>query len=161
MTSRAGTIRHLFLAQAKGTPMMPVEQAVALEQRGLEGDRHAAKPAGGKRQVLLLDAAALQALDLPPGALKENIVIDGLPLESFEPGQRLALGPEVVVELTMACVPCQRLNQLRPGLLKEAWGQRGQLARVIRGGTLRVGDAVEVLDVNPEAPKKITPRLPG
>lgn len=155
------TVRHLFLAQEKGTPMKPVDTAVALEQRGLEGDRHAKRPAGGKRQVLLLDAASHAALNLPPGALKENIVLEGVPLESFEYGQRLALGPEVVVEIAMTCVPCQKLNTIRPGLLKESWGQRGQLAKVIKGGTLKVGDPIQVLDVNPEVPKKIRPRLPG
>lgn len=155
-----GTIRHLFLAQAKGTPMLGVSEAVAVEQRGLQGDRHAKRPAGGKRQVLLLDASAHETLGLPPGTLKENIVIEGLPIEDFPYGQRLALGPEVVVEITMVCVPCQKLNQIRPNLLKESWGQRGMLARVLRGGTLRVGDSVAVLDVNPEAPRKIVPKLP-
>jgi MOSC domain-containing protein YiiM len=160
MTS-SPTIRHLFLAQAKGTPMKPVDEAVALEQRGLEGDRHAKRTAGGKRQVLLMDAASHEFLNLPPGTLKENIVVEGVPIEQLPPGQRLALGPEVVVEITMICVPCQKLNAIRPGLLKESWGNRGMLARVLTGGRLRVGDQVRLLDVNPDAPKPIKPKLPG
>lgn len=156
-----GTIRHLFLAQEKGTPMRAVAEAVAIAERGLAGDRHAKRPPGGKRQVLLLDSASPDALGLPPGTLKENIVIAGLPLEDLPYGQRLGLGPEVVVEITMVCVPCQKLNQIRPNLLKESWGRRGMLARVLNGGTLRVGDAVTLLDVNPEAPRKIVPKLPG
>lgn len=155
------TIRHLFLAQAKGTPMLPVDEAVALEQRGLQGDRHAKRTAGGKRQVLLLDAASHELLNLPPGTLKENIVVEGVPIEQLPPGQRLALGPEVVVEITMICVPCQKLNTIRPGLLKESWGNRGMLARVLTGGRMRVGDQVRLLDVNPDAPKPIKPKLPG
>jgi MOSC domain-containing protein YiiM len=160
MTSSA-TIRHLFLAQAKGTPMKPVDEAVALEQRGLEGDRHAKRTAGGKRQVLLLDAASHALLNLPPGTLKENIVVEGVPIEKLPPGQRLALGPEVVVEITMICVPCQKLNAIRPGLLKDSWGHRGMLARVLQGGRMRVGDPVRLLDVNPDAPRPIKPKLPG
>ena len=39
-------------------------------------------------------------------------------------------------------------------------GRRGQLARILRGGVVREGDGVTVLDVNPEAPCVIRPKLP-
>lgn len=156
----SGRIEGLFLAQAKRTPMLPVAEAEAIAGQGLAGCRHAERAPGGKRQVLLMDRASIAALGLPPAALKENVLIAGLPLESLPPGQRLALGPEVVVELTEQCVPCQRLEAIRPGLLKESWGRRGQLARVIAGGTLRVGDEARLLEVNPDAPRKPMPKLP-
>lgn len=155
-----GRIEQLFLAQEKRSPMLPVAEAEAIARRGFKGCRHAGRAPGGKRQVLLLDTRSLEALDLAPGAIKENVLVSGLPLESYEPGQRLGLGPEVIVEITEGCVPCQRLNELRPGLLKEAWRQRGQLAQVIAGGRVRAGDAVRVLEVNPDAPKKPYPKLP-
>jgi len=155
-----GTIRALLLAQERGTPMKRVPEAQALEGRGFVGDRHGKKKPNGKRQLLLLDEASHQALRLGAGELKENVVISGLPLESLPPGQRLALGDEVVVELTEPCVPCSKLERIRPGLLKASWGQRGQLARVLRGGMVREGDGVRLLDVNPEAPRPIRPKLP-
>jgi MOSC domain-containing protein YiiM len=141
--------------------MRQVPAARAVAGHGLEGCRHARKwKEGHARQLLLLDVASHAALGLPLGALKENVALEGLPLESLPAGQRLALGPEVVVELSGPCVPCARLNALRPGLLKEAWGQRGQLARILVGGALQAGDAVRLLDVNPAAPRPIRPRLP-
>jgi MOSC domain-containing protein YiiM len=155
-----GTIRALLLAQERGTPMKRVPEAEALEGRGFVGDRHGKKKPNGKRQLLLLDEASHGALRLGAGELKENVVIAGLPLESLPPGQRLALGTEVVVELTEPCVPCSKLERIRPGLLKESWGQRGQLAKVLRGGTVREGDGVRLLDINPEAPRPIRPKLP-
>jgi MOSC domain-containing protein YiiM len=155
-----GTIRALLLAQERGTPMKRVPEAEALEGRGFQGDRHGKKKPNGKRQLLLLDEASHAALRLGAGELKENVVIAGLPLESLPAGQRLALGVEVVVELTEPCVPCSKLERLRPGLLKESWGQRGQLAKVLRGGTVREGDGVRLLDVNPDAPRPIRPKLP-
>src|SRR5687767_14150705 len=106
--------------------MKDVEEAVALTDKGLEGDRHCRKPPGGKRQVLLLDEDSLHLLRLPIGALKENLVIAGLSLESMKPGARLRIGKDVVVALTGPCTPCQKLDQLRPGLMSEAWGHRGQ-----------------------------------
>lgn len=155
-----GKVTGLFLGVARGEPMRAVASAEALEGLGLDGCRHAKKPGGGKRQVLLMDAASPVALGLAAGDLKENIVVAGLALEAMPPGQRLALG-DAVVELTEACVPCQRVEAIRPGLLKASWGKRGQLARVIAGGPIALGDAVRVLDRNPDVPPKPQPRLPG
>lgn len=160
MDTPTGTIRALLLAQERGTPMKRVPEAQALEGRGFVGDRHGKKKPNGKRQLLLLDEAAHAALRLGPGELKENVVISGLPLESLPAGQRLALGTEVVVELTEPCIPCSKLERIRRGLLKDSWGQRGQLAKVLRGGTVREGDGVRLLDVNPDAPRPIQPKLP-
>ncbi|MDY7227430.1 MOSC domain-containing protein [Hyalangium rubrum] len=160
MNPATGTIRALLLAQARGTPMRRVPEALAVEQRGFEGDRHFQRALGHKRQLLLLDESSREALQVEVGALKENILIAGLPLDTLPPGQRLALGDTVLVELTEPCVPCWKLDALRPGLLKESWGRRGQLARVLRGGTVREGDTVRLLDINPDAPRVIRPKLP-
>ncbi|NPC68159.1 MOSC domain-containing protein [Corallococcus sp. AB018] len=140
--------------------MRRVPEARAVEQHGFEGDRHQRRAVGHKRQLLLLDEAQRAALDVPEGALKENVLVEGLPLDALPPGQRLALGAEVVVELTEPCVPCWKLDALRPGLLKDSWGRRGQLARVLKAGTVHEGDTVRLLDVNPDAPRIIRPKLP-
>lgn len=163
LVNATGTIRALLLAQARGTPMKRVPEAHAVAGQGFEGDRHAQralKMPNHPRQVLLVDEASRVSLDVPVGALKENVLVEGLALDTLPPGQRLALGDEVVVELTLPCVPCWKLDALRPGLLKESWGRRGQLARVLRGGTVHEGDAVRLLDVNPDAPRPIQPKLP-
>ncbi|RKG93036.1 MOSC domain-containing protein [Corallococcus terminator] len=140
--------------------MRQVPEARAVEQHGFEGDRHQRRTVGHKRQLLLVDEAQRTALDVPVGALKENVLVEGLALDALPPGQRLALGAEVVVELTEPCVPCWKLDALRPGLLQESWGRRGQLARVLKAGTVREGDSVRLLDVNPDAPRIIRPKLP-
>ncbi len=146
--------------------MLRVPEAVAVEGRGFEGCRHFQRMGGPhrqrllKRQLLLLDEASREALRVEIGALKENVLIAGLALDSLPPGQRLALGDEVVVELTEPCTPCWKLDALRPGLLSESWGRRGQLAQVLRGGRVREGDTVRLLDVNPDAPRVIRPKLP-
>lgn len=157
---RQGTIRALRLARPRGEPMLDVEAAVAEAGRGFLGDRHATRRPGHGRQLLLLDEAELAFLGLPGGVLKENVLLGGIPLESLGAGQRLHLGQEVVVELTEPCIPCWKLDRIRPGLISEAWGHRGQLARVLEGGTVRVGDPVQLGALNPEAPRPIRPRLP-
>ena len=156
----AGVVRALRLAGASGEPMRTVDAAVAETERGLVGDRHSRRPPGHRRQVLLVDQAELDLLGLPGGVLKENVVLEGVALESLPPGQRLHLGLEVVLELTEPCLPCSKLEGIRPGLISEAWGHRGQLARVVVGGTIGVGDPVRLGEINPEAPRPIRPKLP-
>ena len=158
--ARTGVVRALRLAGRSGEPMRDVNSAVAEVERGFIGDRHAARRPGHRRQLLLVDQAELDSLALPGGVLKENVLLKGIPLESLEAGQRLHLGDEVVLELTEACVPCSKLERIRPGLISDAWGHRGQLARVLAGGTVRVGDTVRLGVVNPDAPRPIRPRLP-
>lgn len=154
-----GRLIGLYLAVASGEPMRPVKQARALVGRGLEGCRHGKKRPDSKRQVLLMDAANLRALGIGPSRMKENLLVEGLDLEHLPPGQRLKVG-DAVLELTEPCIPCHKMDKLRPGLLRESYGRRGVLARVIEEGELSEGAEVTLLDVNPDAPKPIQPRLP-
>jgi MOSC domain-containing protein YiiM len=140
--------------------MRAVESAVAETERGFVGDRHSRRAPGHRRQLLLVSDAELASLGLPEGVLKENVLLQGIPLESLPAGQRLHLGEEVVVEITEPCIPCWKLDHIRPGLISEAWGHRGQLARVVAGGTVRVGDPVRLGEVAPDAPRPVRPRLP-
>lgn len=152
-------VTAVYLAVASGQPMKRVPEALAVEGRGLEGCRHGKKRPGTKRQVLLMDLANLRALDVELGAMKENLIVEGLPLEELPAGQRLQIG-DAILELTEQCVPCHKMDKLRPGLLQQSYGRRGQLAKVIRAGTIAEGAEVRLLDVNPDAPRPIRPKLP-
>ena len=52
---------------------------------------------------------------------------------------------EAVFEITMVCDPCQRMDDLRPGLRAELDGKRGMLARVVESGDVAIGDELELL----------------
>ena len=54
------------------------------------------------------------------------------------------LGDDVIVEITQFCEPCDRMEEIRPGLRQELDKQRGMLATVISGGIASVGDAVQI-----------------
>lgn len=135
-----GTVTHLFLCGAKGVPLTPVGEVRAVSRLGLDGDRHQKEDA--PNQLLLIDEETLGEFDVPPGALRENIVTRGIDVQRIPYGTRLRLG-EVEIELTKACTPCKLLEGIRPGLLKAMVGRRGVHARVLGTGTIRVGDAVE------------------
>lgn len=138
----AGTVVAVQLCPGHRLPMAARAEVRAVAGLGLEGDFHAR---GGRRQVLLIDLEILEALGLKPGQVKENLTVRGVGLQSLPAGTHLQVGSEAVLELTGPCTPCGRMDEIRPGLQAELAGRRGVLARVVRGGAIRVGDPVRVV----------------
>ena len=121
--------------------MEELHEVRALVDFGLEGCAHA-RP--GNRQVLLVDRETLDAMNLRPGILRENITTDGLNVNGLRVGQQLRIG-EASIEITAVCTPCDQMEKIRPGLRKELWGRRGMLARVLTSGIIRPGDPIDKL----------------
>ncbi|MEW5975766.1 MAG: MOSC domain-containing protein [Acidobacteriota bacterium] len=140
--SKNSQVVALQLCVGHRQPMKRVATVTALQDFGLEGDRHAC--AGSRRQVLLIEEETLHELALSYGEVKENITTRGIALMNLTPGQRLRLGDSVEIEITQVCDPCARMEEIRSGLQSRLQGRRGMLGRVIVGGTLQVGDRVEV-----------------
>jgi MOSC domain-containing protein YiiM len=136
------SVHSLFRAPNKRLPMEDLPEIQVVSDSGLEGCAHA-RP-GRKRQVLLVDKETLDAMDLQPGILRENITTNGLNVNSLAIGQQLRVG-ETRLEVSEICTPCDQMEKIRPGLRRELWGRRGMLCRVIEGGIIRRGDAIEKL----------------
>jgi MOSC domain-containing protein YiiM len=136
-----GRVSDLFIATERREPMKAVREVVALADRGFEGCIHGRQ--GSKRQVLIIDKETLAEFKLPPGSVRENITIDGVNIAQLRIGQRLAIG-EAVLEVTIPCEPCHRMDEIRMGLQEALKNRRGVLCRVIEGGRISQGDAVEV-----------------
>jgi MOSC domain-containing protein YiiM len=120
--------------------MEELSEVRVVTDAGFEGCAHA-RP-GRSRQVLLVDGETLDAMDLQPGVLRENITTSGLNVNSLAIGQQLRVGG-TRLEVREVCTPCDQMEKIRPGLRKELWGRRGMLCRVMEGGTIRRGDAIE------------------
>jgi len=135
-------VLHLFRALRKRAPMEELLEAHVVEQSGLEGCAHA-RP-NGKRQVLLVDVETLRAMDLQPGIIRENITTEGLDVKALKAGQRLIAGG-AELEVSAVCEPCELMEEIRAGLMEELAGRRGMLCRVVRGGKVKQGDAIEVV----------------
>jgi MOSC domain-containing protein YiiM len=146
------TARIFQLSRSKGgVPKLAVREARA-HALGLDGDGHAhPKIHGGPERAVCLYSleviAALQAEGHPifPGATGENVTITGLPWATLAAGARLALGPEVIVELTRIASPCKQIIEAfadrdSKRLADPAIGR--WYARVVREGLLRVGMTV-------------------
>jgi len=122
--------------------MTLVRSANVIEGLGIEGDKHAS--AASKRQVLLADKEALDAVGVLPGTIKENVTVEGVDVMRLPSGSLVRLGRSVVLEITAVCEPCFRMDEIRDGLKQELEGKRGMVSRVVRGGIINVGDPITV-----------------
>lgn len=120
--------------------MEELAEVRAVADQGFEGCVHG-RP-GSTRQVLLMDWETLEAMELPAGAVRENITTEGINVNGLEAGERLRIG-EALLEVTAPCTPCSLMEKIRPGLRREIRGRRGMLCRILEGGMIRRGDAIE------------------
>ncbi|WP_295910510.1 MOSC domain-containing protein [uncultured Xanthomonas sp.] len=146
---RAGRVEWIGLRPARDVPMHEVDAATAQTEGGLHGDRYAGR--NGKRGVTLIQAEHLPAIAalaghaaVAPATLRRNVVVSGIPLIALK-GRRFRIG-EVELEGIAPCDPCSRMEQaLGPGGYNAMRGHGGLCARIVQGGTLRLGDAVVAL----------------
>ena len=136
-----GTVRALFVKPEKGgTPVSLV--SVDATPTGFGGDHHSRRMT--RRQILLISRSVLNELNLEPGLIDENVVVDGLDVMSLTEGQQLRLG-DARVAVTVPCEPCVRMDDVRYGLKDALKDRRGMFVTVVAPGAVRVGDVVELI----------------
>jgi MOSC domain-containing protein YiiM len=149
-----GRVVSIHIADRAAGPMKSVTEVRAVAGRGLEGDRYFLKRGtysskhGPDREVTLIEIEAIEALErdygvkLSPGDARRNIVTRGVALNHLV-GKEFRVG-EAVLRGIRLCEPCQHLVRLTgqekvlPGLVHRG----GLRAQVVKGGVIRVGDAV-------------------
>lgn len=128
---------------------LPLERADLVAGHGIEGDQKAGH--NPERQLNILSYEWLQALEpqgyrTGPGQFGEQIIVQGLPLMDLNTGDRLQLGEHAVVQITKPRTGCDRLERAQRGKpVVGHLGPLGMLAKVVSGGTIRVGDPVALL----------------
>jgi MOSC domain-containing protein YiiM len=132
----------VWTSPGRGTARMDAhERRQAVVGGGLEGCAHANPP---KREVLFASKEHLDSVGVDPGAIRENLTVEGDDVQQWPIGQQVRVGG-ALFEITMVCDPCQRMDDLRQGLRAELDEKRGMLARVVESGEVAVGDEVELL----------------
>ena len=87
-----------------------------------------------------------------PGHIGENITTEGLPYDSFAPGNKYRIG-EVIVQISKACPPCRYLHSVPyvgeekgPEFVRTMSDRRGWYARVLQEGEIGQSDPIEMLE---------------
>ena len=133
----------------------PVTGPVAVGPLGLTGDGHAdlVNHGGTDKAICVYPSphyAAWQAelgiADFADGAFGENITLAGVTEADVCIGDIVTIGDDLIAQVSQPRQPCWKLA--RKWRLKDltaravANGRTGWYLRVLRGGTIRVGDAV-------------------
>ncbi|MEW7847531.1 MOSC domain-containing protein [Massilia aurea] len=132
-------IAGLSIRPAGTSAPQAVDRLTLVAGEGIDGDRH--RDPVSPRQLLLASQATYADLALAPHALRENILFD-MPIDDLPSGTVLQIGAEAQVRLMFVCEACGRLDLHGARLGARIGARRGVLARVVRGGVIRIGDTV-------------------
>ncbi|QDU76526.1 6-N-hydroxylaminopurine resistance protein [Bremerella volcania] len=117
---------------------------------GFENDGHRYEEHyAPKRAVTLFNREILDRFEpdgeaFPPGSVGENITVAGIDLGKLAIGTRLAVG-EAEIQLEKPWKPCHATNAASGQSRVNEREHLGFFASVVRPGTIRRGDVVEVL----------------
>ena len=150
-----GRIAQLSISPG-GVPKRAVPEA-RVTRLGFEGDAHDYEHHGGPERAVclfsleMIDALAAEGHATEPGAIGENVTVEGIDWTLVTPGARLRLGDEVVLEVTRYTSPCYKIAPVFLGgeyrrvsqKLNPGWSR--VYTRVLVEGSLRVGDRIQVM----------------
>jgi len=144
--NQTGKVVSLAVSTKKGIPKTCVEQVVVVENHGVEGDAHAGP---WHRQVSLLAQEGIQTmvdkgLTVGFGDFAENIATEGIDWLKVPVGTRVALGGDVVIEITQIGKTCHKPCAIFHRAGDCIMPREGIFGKVVKGGVLRVGDSIDV-----------------
>ncbi|WP_051460159.1 MOSC domain-containing protein [Methylopila sp. 73B] len=157
-----GVLLHIHVAPAASFEMEELAEAQCVAGRGIVGDRYyegsgTYSPKPDTREVTLIEQEALDALArndpplqagpiaLAPGDHRRNLTVRGVPLNHLV-GRRFRVG-DVILRGGRLNFPCKYLEELLglPVYLP-LYNRSGLNCGIERGGVIRPGDAIELLD---------------
>jgi MOSC domain-containing protein YiiM len=147
-------VAEIYVVSQGGQPMQKVSEIEAKEGIGLMGDRYAMRNGywtdDDECQVTLIEGEALDEItavgsaQVSQGQHRRNIVTRGIKLHELV-GKTFGVG-EVVLEYDRPRPPCRYIQSVsEPGMTRALGRDRGGIcARVVRSGTIRTNDRIEV-----------------
>jgi len=142
-----GRIRAISVSKEKGTRKVNVPRAELQTGLGIVGDAHAGN---WDRQISLLGIECIgkmvaRGAKVSPGDLAENITTEGIDLGTLKVGSKLRLGVNVELEITEFGKKCHGRCKIFEQIGDCIMPREGVFARVTQGGTINVGDVIEVI----------------
>ncbi len=158
---REGHVHQISISPG-GVPKFPIPEAL-VRAGGIEGDGHndTRLHGGPDAAVCLFSLEVIEAVraeghPISPGSTGENLTLHGLNWAAVTPGARLEFAGGVILEITRYTTPCSTIRDSFRGLDSKRIkhdlhpGQSRVYARVIREGTVRIGEAVALRPLAPQ-----------
>lgn len=143
-------VTSVNISEKKGTLKHPVPEIRLKLRHGIVGDAHAGD---WHRQISMLAEESIDKMrarlpQLKAGAFAENINTEGVDLKSLPIGTRLKIG-ETEVEVTQIGKECHNGCAIKKATGECVMPTEGIFVIVVREGTVRAGDAIEILKQEP------------
>jgi len=140
------SIIAVCVSEQKGVRKHEVSEIVIRKGEGVVGDAHGDDP---KRRISLLGDESVDKLrsvfpELKPGDFAENMLTEGIILYELPIGTMLRIG-ETELEVTQIGKECHQGCEIRRLTGDCVMPREGIFAEVIKEGTIRPGDTLEVL----------------
>jgi MOSC domain-containing protein YiiM len=140
-------INSIAISKKKGTRKTQVNEALLIQDHGLEGDAHAGP---WHRQVSFLASESIESarnrgLDVSFGDFAENIATSGIEWLKVPIGTRFQLGESALVEITQIGKECHNKCAIYYMAGDCIMPREGIFARVLKGGKIRCGDNVALI----------------
>lgn len=141
-----GTVKAVCISDLKGIQKSETTSITLEVERGIEGDAHAGP---WHRQVSLLSFEKVEEFkargaEVSNGSFGENIIVEGFDLKKLPIGTRFSCN-DVVLELTQIGKECHAHCAIYHKMGDCIMPREGVFTRVINGGTISTGDAIEVV----------------
>ncbi|MFC1820710.1 MOSC domain-containing protein [Thermodesulfobacteriota bacterium] len=141
-------IVSIAISKKKGTRKTQIEEASLIPDHGLEGDAHAGP---WHRQVSFLASESIekardQGLEITFGDFAENIATSGIDWPKIPVGTRVELGDSTMLEITQIGKECPNRCAIYYQAGDCIMPREGIFARVLKGGKIKNGDMVRILD---------------
>lgn len=148
-----GRVIAVCISEKKGTQKKEVPSVQLVPDWGIENDAHAGK---WHRQVSLLDLGKIEAFrekgaDVDFGAFGENIVAEGFDFRTLPVGTRFRIG-DALLELSQIGKECHTHCAIYHQVGDCIMPREGVFTVVLRGGTVKAGDEIEMIDADPDRP---------
>ena len=139
-------LQSIHVAKATRLPMRAVDSVEVESGKGIVGDRYHGtrhRHVTVQSAESLREAATAYGAEVPAELTRRNLTVDQ-GLVPREPGAHIRVGP-VLLEVVRVAAPCKLLDDTIGRGAQEALRRRaGSVCRVLEGGSIAVGDDVEL-----------------
>lgn len=141
-----GRVRAVCISEKRGTEKINIKEALFIKDFGIKDDAHADN---WHRQISLLSYEKIEEFKkrgakVEDGAFGENLVVEGFDFKNIPVGTIFKCN-KVEIQITQIGKECHKHCRIYKQVGDCIMPREGVFARVIAGGTIKVGDEMEMI----------------